>query len=298
MASKLGSILTTLAWSGWGALGAGAWGSAHRAWSIDPEALLLLTGSLQDRDARLHSESLRWMGSYGHLVSRTRIGRLLHTWPATEEWPEHAAGLNAVTGQRWPGTSEHAVRAVEPGGWQRMGDQVVLRLRAGVGVGVRSEITRIMLARTIPVPATAADLSGEAGYSKRSVASAAEQMAMAGVLIGNAKGNTITYRLRDPGSWAALFGPVPSTPLSFLAVCRAASVLYRGLIVVAGTEDLADGGDIVRSVAARNALRTASSDLAYLGVDLPALAARVDAYELVEQFAAEVFAALADGEVP
>jgi hypothetical protein len=299
MNSSLGRILTELAWSGWGALGAGAWGSAHRSWSVDPEALLLLTGSIEDRDPRLHGESLRWMGAYGHLVSRTRLRRLLETWPSTPAWAEYAAGLGVVTGQTWPGAGDKvAGDEVASGGGQRMGEQLVLRLRAGIGVGVRSEIVRILLVGTVPTPATAAELAGEAGYGKRSVASAAEQMAAAGVLIGTARGNAITYRLRDPASWAALFGPVPNSRLSFLAACRAGSVLYRGLQVDPGLEDLADGGEIVRSVAVRHALGDAAIDLASLGLSPPRLIPGSDVYGPVEQFVVEAFAALARGELP
>lgn len=297
MSSRLKDSVTTLAWSGWGALGAGTWGSAHRSWSVDPEALLLLTGALSDRDPRLHEESLRWVSRHGHLVSRTRIGRLLDTWPHTSAWTEYAEELGIVTGRRWPGAGKQVTARVVPkGGDHPMGEQLVLRLRSGIGVSVKSEIIRIMLAAPMRLPATAADLAGEAGYSKRSVASAAGQMASAGLLVGVTKGSAIAYRLRDPVAWTTLFGPVPTVSLSFLSLCRAASVMLIGLNMEMSYDELADGGEIVRSVAARNVLRDASSDLANLGIDTPRLVPGADVFDLVEEFATNEFALLASGE--
>ena len=177
-----------------------------------------------------------------------------------------------------------------------MGEQLVLRLRSGIGVSVKSEIIRIMLAAPMRLPATAADLAGEAGYSKRSVASAAGQMASAGLLVGVTKGSAIAYRLRDPIAWTTLFGPVPTVSLSFLSLCRAASVMLIGLNMEMSYDELADGGEIVRSVAGRNVLRDASSDLANLGIDTPRLVPGADVFDLVEEFATNEFALLASGE--
>src|SRR3954453_21288824 len=66
-------VLTDLAWSLWTELGVRGVARHHQSWSIDPEALIVLTASLARVDPRLRDESLDWCLRNQRYISRSRL---------------------------------------------------------------------------------------------------------------------------------------------------------------------------------------------------------------------------------
>jgi hypothetical protein len=69
-------------WRQWSALGVAGHDAGNDAWLMDPEALLLLTGSLGRYDPRLFDEVLDWLEENGRFINVMRLKRIL----ATEEF--------------------------------------------------------------------------------------------------------------------------------------------------------------------------------------------------------------------
>jgi DNA-binding transcriptional ArsR family regulator len=222
--SVIGHVVD-FAWRSWVELGVSGWGSGLQSRCIDPEALLLLTGSLGDADPRLRDESLDWCSSYGHLLSRSRTRTLLKSWPAARRWPAYAGALEVATRQRWP--------AAEPGdpftptGKSRLSLEgrpslLGVRLRSVLGVGARAEVMRILVLAGADSWLSVSEIAEEAAYTKRHVADALRSLDDAGLVDAARLGSMRRYRLSRRSEVESLFGPVPDIRFSYAAVARVA----------------------------------------------------------------------------
>ena len=250
--------LVGFAWAAWAELGVSGWKGPRAERCIDPEALMLLTGSLGDADARLRDESLDWCATYRDLLSRSRLSHLHKIWPEAKSWQAYSAASSKVTGESWPGAG--SARRRELSGRSRLLLQdrpalVGLRIRAAFGATARSEVVRALLLDDPGKGVGAAEIAEEAGCTKRNAASALTGLGRAGLVTASRTPRGDLFRVAKGEALAELFGPLPSVRTSFLATCRAAWILARGL------DALEKASDAVRSVEARRVLTVAAPDL-------------------------------------
>lgn len=286
--------LQQLAWGAWIELGVPGWGRSHRHWYVDPEALLLLTASAGHDEARLWRESLAWVAGSWPLLSRARLRQLLRTWPWRDGWSRYASELASVTGRTWPQARAGGERL--PKGKSGLDLEAPgalgLRLRAFLGVGARSEILRILLLRGPEVAVSARDLAEEAGYTKRNLTEALHWLARSGALDAERRGQTIHYALRYRAQFEEIFGPLPGTPRSFLALTRA---LVR---IAHAFGELAEAPPGVRSSEARQVMAAAEPDLRRAAIPFPRPPAGRDAWASYWAWARHVLEASAAGRHP
>lgn len=255
-----------LAWSLWAELGVSGWQRRHTSHAIDPEPLILFTASLGSADPRLRDESTDWCVTYGRYVSTARLKNLLAgASPAVQEnFGQTAATVNAHSRSRWPAATKE--RPFEPTGRSAVVDfrrpsLIALRLRALFGVGARAEIVRAFVADPHAV-LTAADLAGDAGYTKRNVAEGLEALRMAGLMGVERVRNQLAYHLQDAEWPTSLPGGMPSLFPRWRSIFR---ILDRMLEAMRRAETL---GPRVRMVEAADVLHELEADLRLVG-ELP-----------------------------
>jgi uncharacterized protein YegP (UPF0339 family) len=236
LARQLTSSLLDFLWDEWGQIGVFASSRRVSPWAEDPEALILMTLEAARSDARLFDEVLDWVVENDDLISRRRLrtlcldddDRLLVeatlTFIAASDEEPIAAGATPkgllvplFHGLSMP-SSEHDP-AFASSGWLRAPVQLsgkssrpdltqpinlAFRLRQFLGVGVRAEVVRLLLASETPwvtVPMTATP----AGYNRRNVQEALTSMADAGLLSAGSRGNPQRYAI-DRVRWAEFLG--------------------------------------------------------------------------------------------
>ena len=285
-----------LVWSLWAELGVSGWRRSHTSHAIDPELLILFTAFLGDADPRLRDESTDWCIAYGRYVSAARLKNLLaRQTPAIQaSFGETAATVNANSSLRWPG-------ATTPRRFQRTGRSaivdfrrpslVVLRLRALFGVGARAEIVRAFVADPSLRP-TAADLAGEAGYTKRHIAEALDALRMAGLLEAERRRNQLLYRTTSAQALIGLLGDVPSCFPRWHSIFR---ILERLLEAARCAESLTPRA---RAVEASDALHDTEADLRIAGSRMPDVEMQTrDPWAELEPWALELVGSWAAGSM-
>src|ERR1700678_1324721 len=73
------------AWRQWAQAGVAANIGGHDRWAIDPEALILFTIAVGQRDPRLFDEVLDWMAVNRQLLSMQRLRNLSKKFPIDPE---------------------------------------------------------------------------------------------------------------------------------------------------------------------------------------------------------------------
>ena len=137
-------------WRQWSLLGAPVTGANPTPRSvIDPEALLLLSASMRSTERRLDDVLAWWAAAGSTLVSVQRTTTLLRRFPPavrTGMAPFAAAAVEAGDG-RWVALSRAADEGTLTSRGKRGGEPrlipypaLMLRLRAGFGVGVKAEV--------------------------------------------------------------------------------------------------------------------------------------------------------------
>lgn len=260
------AALLDLLWSLWAELGVAGWTRRHQRWVIDPEPVILLTAACSHRDPRLRDEALDWCVRFGRYVSLARLRNMVKEPSSEGAAPDlraalgpFAATVNAHSSQRWPFATN--VLAFVPSGKSRLAPferpaLLALRLRAFLGVSARAEVLRILLL-TPGEQLTAAELvEREAGYTKRALRDALQDLHMGGALQAIPSRNTVAYRLRsdvqtirlDPRSSLAegAGGPIRWLELARI-LCTLAGVV-EGLPAVASLSETLEVRRALRSV--------------------------------------------------
>lgn len=205
--------LAGLAWSLWAELGVSGWERRHRTWFVDPEPLVIFTAWLGDEDARLRDEVTDWCIGYGSWISATRLANMLRAnESAAGPFGELAATVASHSTLRWRGAS--GPRPFRPTLKSQLASfenppLVSLRLRALLGVSARAEIVRQFLSYG-SLARSASDLVEDAGFMKRHVADALDELRLGGALDSMKSQNKLTYRLSRPAAWRMLLGELPS----------------------------------------------------------------------------------------
>jgi len=213
--ARLQRRLLDFAWNQWGQMGLLVELPAPSPWGADPEALLLLTFEVGRHDPRLFDETLDWLVVNGRLVSQQRLRNLCLderdraladaalAWAAQHQRALRAAGTRAPA-ERLP--AEPLFPAAPAGGradpvfaaygWSKAPTRpsgksrppqlelpinFAFRLRRLFGTGSRAEIVRFLVTSRSP-GAQAEVIRRAAGFAKRNVLDAANDLAAAGAL--------------------------------------------------------------------------------------------------------------------
>jgi hypothetical protein len=178
-----------VAWAQWSALTSAAApreGRRPRA-MVDPEALVLLSLGLRDRERRLDDLVFGLARRNSALLSVQRITSLAETFPQSvrEGLGEFAAEAGD---RRWrahagPAPDHRPPSPTKAFGAVRLtqGPALLLRLRAGFGVGAKADLLAFLLGlRGAPAPVSL--MAAATAYSGRAMRTAAEEMAQAGFI--------------------------------------------------------------------------------------------------------------------
>lgn len=204
-------------WRQWRTVGAplaGGSGSAARS-IIDLEALILLSLALREEERRL-DDVLGWWAIVGaSLLSVQRIATLAGTFPDSVRsglrefaWTAAAAGDRRWSRLQAGGASEGIVHRAKGGAEVRMdgGPVLMLKLRAGFGVGVKSDLLSILIGLS-GTPATVRTLAAASSYTLVAVRSAAQEMARAKIVRSTPE-RPAAYFV-DARGWLDLLFPEP-----------------------------------------------------------------------------------------
>ncbi|NNF89442.1 MAG: hypothetical protein HKM97_13015, partial [Acidimicrobiia bacterium] len=125
---------------------------------------------------------------------------------------------------------------------------------------------------------TVLQIAEEIAYTKRTAANVIGRMEASG-LVDRRKGTyAATFSLHKYGSFADVFGPLPTKQASYLFTVRG---LWR---LVGILDEARSAPQSVRSVEARRALGLAEDDLTRIGAEPPALARATDAWGVAVEY--------------
>lgn len=198
-----------VAWAQWSALTSAAapeGGRRPRA-MVDPEALVLISLALRESDRRLDALVFGLARRGSALLSVQRMTSLAETFPlATRD----ALGEFAAQAgdRRWkahagPVAEDRVAVRTTPMGAVRLtaAPALMLRLRAGFGVGAKSDLLAFLLGlRGAPAPVSL--MSAATSYSGRAMRTAAEEMTQAG-FIERLDTSPVAY-VADHTAWAGV----------------------------------------------------------------------------------------------
>lgn len=270
------------AWAQWSALTAAAVDTRARrpVSTVDPEALVLASLVSSGHERRLHDVVFGIARSGTRLLSVQRMSTLADTYSAaaldgfrTFAWAAAEAG-----DQRWAPHAEAPSGEGQPHRPKRVGalrlmegPGLMLRLRTGLGVGVRADVLTYLLGmHGSPVPLKQIALA--TGYTARGIRKAAEEMAVGGFLQGVDE-SPVAYAA-DHRAWAAVLGLNESRARAKPGVppWRYWSLVYGFLIAVdEWGANASQGGwsDYVASSRARDLVQDHSPRLRLARIDLP-----------------------------
>ena len=293
--------LVRFAWSQWAQLGVFAPSERADRWSIDPEALLLLTLEVGRNDPRLFDEVLDWLLQNERLISVQRLRNLCIddvdralvegalAWVARHQprsrarWSQRGAGKAGETqllfrGLRRPVSNpDPAFLAhgflkpeTEPSGKSRPPDvdrpaAFAFRLRLLFGVGSRPEVVRYLL--TTPAPDVPAQLVTEAvGFAKRNINETLGALTAAKIVVAFEVANEHRYYI-DRAQWGQLLRLTPETwpeHRDWIQLFRALRQLTRFM----ASSDAESRSSYLGASRARDTAERIAQDLRFVGVDV------------------------------
>ncbi|HEU0299567.1 MAG TPA: hypothetical protein VFR37_08940 [Longimicrobium sp.] len=198
-----------LAWAQWSVMAPGTAAAERRPRSIvDPEALVLLSLAMREADARLNDVVLGWARRGAALLSVQRMTTLAEGFPGPvrdalgdfaaaageRRWRAHAGAAQADD-RPLPGEAPLVPLRLT------VGPALMLRLRAGFGVGAKADLLALLLGLR-GAPAAVSLMAAATGYSGRALRTAAEEMALAG-FIERQESTPVAYRA-DYTAWAGV----------------------------------------------------------------------------------------------
>jgi len=214
---RIEEALLSLAWSLWTELGVAGVDRHHQDCAVDPEALLLFTAALADRDRRLRNEALDGSLVIAPYLFVSRLKALLAVaTPAVQAGFEPlAATFNAMskTYVRFPkrGSANPWKLALshksERGTFDKP-SQILLRCRSIFGVAARADIMAVMVCAP-RLGWTASELAERAGLAKRVIADALQDFERGGILTSTAIANRLRYDLVAREPLAKMVGAAP-----------------------------------------------------------------------------------------
>ncbi|MGH2937640.1 MAG: hypothetical protein ACRDPE_05915 [Solirubrobacterales bacterium] len=213
--------LVDFLWDEWAQMGVAASADRQDTWATDPEALLLLTFEVGRGEPRLFEEVLDWMLVNERLLSVQRLRNLVADdedrrlveavlgWLGQNRRRERLKAKAGDAGKPRPFFRDSRLQVSdpdpaflaqgfvkprsEPSGKSQAPNLVLpinlaFRLRLLLGVSVRAEVTRVLLATDTPWM-NAQALARSTAYAKRNVQEAAASLASAGFVFSHSFGN-------------------------------------------------------------------------------------------------------------
>lgn len=208
----------TACWRQWSALaGAGITGARPAESIIDPEALVLMSLTVRERERRLQDLLLWWSSVGSPLMSVQRIRTLLESYPESvgRDLGWFAARCLDAGDVRWRQLalpSERLEIGARPGKGPATpqlldSSTLMLRLRAGFGVGAKADLLAFLISKGGSAPegepgATVEALASAISYSTSSVRRATGDMTLARFLRASGRG-PVRYRANSR-AWSQL----------------------------------------------------------------------------------------------
>jgi hypothetical protein len=201
------------AWVQWRSLGALISAPRPARSIVDPEALVLASLALRDRERRLWDVLASWARTNPRLLSVQRIKNLNSKYPTpTGDRLAEFARIAFLEGgdHRWrklagtqsgPRPRHQTLQSPSAEGWDPAA--LVVRLRLGLGVGLQADVLSFLLSQRGAW--TSARVVAEAtGYTVYAIRRTADRMAEAR-LVESTSGKPIEYRT-DSGVWGTVLG--------------------------------------------------------------------------------------------
>jgi len=294
---RLSDQLVAFAWDEWAQMGVLATPHRRSPWAQDPEALIVFTLEVARADARLFDELMDWLFVNESLLSIRRL-RAMCIDETDRALVAAALGWlarrrpRARLGKREPiaaaktlqplfrsggpiGEADEDFAAV---GWSRpplnpskkssppdpiAPINLAFRLRQILGVGVRSEVLRILL--TIDAPrVNAQTLARSTGYAKRNVHEALAGLSKAGVVSAFTVAGEQRYTA-DRAAWAALLCCSPDELPSDRDWPQLLGALTR-ILRWSSRPELATMSDYLLASSARDLIEGIRPDLSFAGI--------------------------------
>lgn len=286
-AKRIGALAletaTEAAWAQWACLGASVVTerARHPRSVVDPEALVLASLAMAGAERRLEDVLEGWAHEGARLLSVQRLRSLADRFPPEVKGRigDFARYAVAAGDRRWtrlarPPSSVSAGPRGKPFGAIRLtaGPALMLRLRAGFGVGSKGDVLAFLLADG-GRPQSVKQIVSATAYTDRAVRTAVEEMARAGFVL-QSTGRPATYRAeRDP--WVRLLGPAPAEKPSpawseDIPPWRSWASAYAFLVAVAEWAQQAQGAEwsaYVLGSRARSLLETHVGALTLAGLE-------------------------------
>ncbi|MFC1529652.1 hypothetical protein ACFL6R_02940 [Gemmatimonadota bacterium] len=221
LVSLISGAAVEACWSQWASLGAPI--ASHHSNElkslIDPEALLLLSLSVQHHEYRLR-ELTGWFAATGsRLLSVQRVNRFLkHYPPHTRDKIAEFAGLAIRAGDnRWKKYLGEWIADGAVSEWTLPGIQLtsqaatVLLLRAAFGVGLKTDLLAFLFTQQ-GRGSSVKGIAMATGYSGPAIRSATDDLVISG-LVRESPERPVEYYL-DAGAWREMLSMDGATPAS------------------------------------------------------------------------------------
>jgi hypothetical protein len=238
----------------WAALGAPVSAASEAASVIDPEALLLLSCALRERERRLDDVLAWWADAGTSLLSVQRVRTMADRFPSPVR-----AGLAAFA---------HAAIAAGDGRWKPLAKSpptdellsrgkrgrdprlasfpaLMLRLRAAFGVGVKADVLAALITMS-GADATVRTLVRATGYTAAAVRRETQEM-VAARIVHVTSARPAAYHV-DPAVWASFLRFEPDATAGW----RNFSELFAFLTAVIAWGDVEDEGGYLAASTARD----------------------------------------------
>lgn len=208
----LQDVATEVLWRQWRAVGGSA--ASRESWTsvVDPEAIVLASLFLGDREPRLSDILFSWVEVHAPLLSVQRLKNVRTNYPANvaERLATFVSRSRVLQNNpRWRSlAASKAVSEAHPEPKVRRATQMptrgsanlMLRLRTALGVGVKADALAVVLGSERPI--SVSDLALTLGYTKVGLRTSIEDLVRAGFVV-SAEGRPATYAAPVEG-WQSL----------------------------------------------------------------------------------------------
>jgi hypothetical protein len=192
-ARELEEVITKVAWQQWRAIGGSA--ASKERWHsiVDPEALILASLFLADREPRIENILLSWVEANAPLLSVQRLKNLQSAYPAEVRSRVAAFARRAKSlarHPRWDALSKEAhddsfpaLPDVRRATRVPTADaaSLMLRMRMAFGVGVKADVLSMVLGN--PRQLTIRDVADNLGYTVVGIRTAVHDLSRAGFIV-------------------------------------------------------------------------------------------------------------------
>ncbi len=242
-----------IAWSLWRELGVAGTNRFHENCLIQPEELVILTTIISKYDPRLRDEALDWTSRYHEYISVSRLRTFIRELDADvmHSFSQFATALNSISSAKWMNIEETPHFKTKVSGKSSLStlepsSLLMLRLRALFSPGAKADILTYFLTRN-GMHFSAADLV-EIGYSKRSLMTALDHLAISGVLAVTNVRNKKNYELKKSRELQVIIGKLPKIAPPWNKILQAI-IAIRSVI-----PEMQNSSEMTKSVILRNCL--------------------------------------------